>query len=257
MGNKPKIIHYCWFGGAALPEREQRCIESWKKYLGDYEFKLWDEHSFDFSKSNYARQAYEVGKFAYVSDYVRTVVLYEQGGTYLDTDMEVLEGFRETIESETNVLGFLTSRQIGAGVISLEPQHLLMKRFMEFYDRDFLSDGIMNVCDNTSVLTGFLRDWGLVMNRQSQQVGDIHIFAREYFYPKKLSEGNFVTTDDTVAIHHASGSWMSERQRRRGNNIFWIKVCRPVLCFIRAGVFKVLGEKRARRIEIRMRDKLR
>lgn len=257
MGNKPKIIHYCWFGGSPLPEKERHCLESWKKYLGDYEFKLWDEKSFDFSGSNYASQAYEARKFAYVSDFVRTVVLYEQGGTYLDTDMEVLDGFREMIESKTNLLGFLTSRQIGAGVISLEPRHPLMKRFMEFYNRDFFSDGVMNVCDNTSVLTGFLRDQGLVMNRQSQQVGDIHILAREFFYPKKLSEDKFAITDDTISIHHASGSWMSERQRRRGSNIFWIKVCRPVLCGLKTCFTKIVGEERTRRLEVWVRDKLR
>ena len=257
MTNKPKIIHYCWFGGAPLPEKERFCMESWKKYLCGYEFKLWNEESFDFSGSNYARQAYEAGKFAYVSDYVRTVVLYEQGGTYLDTDMEILDGFRERIESETNLLGFLTSRQIGAGVISLEPRHELMKRFMKYYERDFLSGGVMNVCDNTSVLTEFLRERGLVMNRQSQQLGNIHILAREFFYPKKLSEDRFAITEDTIAIHHASGSWMSERQRRRGSNIFWIKVCRPVLCGIKNCFMKIAGEERARRLEVWVRDKLR
>ena len=257
MENKPKIIHYCWFGGKPLPETETRCMESWKKYLPNYELKLWNEQNFDFSDATYARQAYEAGKFAFVSDYVRTVVLYEHGGTYLDTDMEVLPGFREMIESKENLLGFLTSRQIGGGVISLAPHHELMKRFMEFYDRDFLSNGVMNVCDNTSVLTGFLREQGLVMNRQSQQVGDIYVLSREYLYPKKLSDGRFETTEASVAIHHGSGSWMSERQRKRGSNILWIKVCRPILCTIKSCLIKVLGDDRARRLEVWTRDKLR
>ena len=36
----PKIIHYCWFGGKEKPEQVKNCIESWKKYLFDYQ--LWN-----------------------------------------------------------------------------------------------------------------------------------------------------------------------------------------------------------------------
>ena len=257
MSEKPKIIHYCWFGNHPLPDTETHCIESWKQHLDGYEFKCWDENNFDISGSRYARQAYEAGKFAYVSDYVRTMVLYNYGGTYLDADMEILPGFRELIESNKNIFGFITSRQIGAGVISLEPHHLLMKRFIEYYDRDFFSDGVMNVCDNTSILTEFLCDKGLCMNRESQQIGDICVFSREYFYPKKEPNGRFLLTDDTVAIHHGSGSWMSERQRRRGNSLLWIKVCRPLLCGIKSCFTKTIGRERTRRIEVWVRDKLR
>jgi mannosyltransferase OCH1-like enzyme len=54
----PKIIHYCWFGGAPLPEKERQCIESWRKYCPDYEIKLWNESNYDISQNEYIRQAY-------------------------------------------------------------------------------------------------------------------------------------------------------------------------------------------------------
>jgi len=257
MQNKPKIIHYCWFGPKKLPKIEQECIQSWKRYLPDYELKLWNETSFDLSHSVFATQAYEAKLYAYVSDYVRTEVLYKFGGTYLDTDMEILPGFKELIEANPNVLGFLTRRQIGAGVISLEPKHSLMKRFIDYYSRDFITGGTMNVCDNTSVLTEFLQEAGIVMNRQNQCVGDVNIFSREYFYPKKISETEFTIYPETVAIHKASGSWMSDRQRKRGANKFWINICRPILCGIKKTLATALGKERTRNLEIFVRNKLR
>ncbi len=87
----PKIIHYCWFGGNPLPQMAQRCIDSWKKYLPDYEIKQWDETNFDVNIIPYTRQAYEAKKYAFVSDYARFLILYQYGGLYFDTDVEVIK----------------------------------------------------------------------------------------------------------------------------------------------------------------------
>ena len=131
-----------------------------------------------------------------------------------------------------------------------------MKSFMKYYDRDFVKNGVMNVCDNTSVLTELLQQKGLKMNRCTQRVDDIVVFARDYFYPKKIADDNFEITENTVAIHHATGSWMSERQRRRGNSFFWIKICRPILCGIKCALRAMIGEENCRKIEISVRNKL-
>lgn len=82
----PKTIHYCWFGGNEMPPLVQKCIKSWKKHLPDYEFKLWDEKTFNINSSEWCKGAYANKKYAFVADYVRLVVLYENGGIYLDTD---------------------------------------------------------------------------------------------------------------------------------------------------------------------------
>ena len=76
----PKIIHYCWFGNKKIPQLETKCIATWKKVLPDYEFKLWNEESFNINSSTWCKGAYEVGKYAFVSDYVRLKVLYEYCG---------------------------------------------------------------------------------------------------------------------------------------------------------------------------------
>ncbi len=253
--NKPKIIHYCWFGNKELPDLEKKCVESWKKYLPDYKFMLWNEKTFDVHSSRYSEQAFDLKKYAYVSDYARTVVLYEYGGTYLDTDVEIKEGFRDLIESHENVLSFQTSRQIGTGIISLCPQTPLMSNFIKYYhQREFYSNGVIDYCDNTNVLTHFLLDSGLILNKQSQKVGDIDILSRDYFCPKKISEKEFKTTSNTVAIHYGTGSWMTDRQRKRGNNFFWIKVCRPILCKIRNILNRSLGYEKTRKFEKYIRN---
>lgn len=93
----PKKIHYCWFGRNPLPESAQKCIASWKKYLPDYEIIEWDEDNFDVNCIPYTTQAYEAKKYAFVSDYARFKILYEHGGLYFDTDVEVIRPLDDII----------------------------------------------------------------------------------------------------------------------------------------------------------------
>ena len=94
----PKIIHYCWFGGGAISPENRKCMESWKKYCPDYKIIEWNDQNFDISTNRYAQQAYEAKKYAFVSDYVRLAVLYEYGGIYLDTDVELVRPLDELLE---------------------------------------------------------------------------------------------------------------------------------------------------------------
>ena len=94
----PKKIQYCGFGGNPLPEFAKKCIESWRKFLPDYEIIEWNEQNYDVHKIPYISQAYNAKKFAFVSDYARFDILYEHGGLYFDTDVEVIKPFDELVE---------------------------------------------------------------------------------------------------------------------------------------------------------------
>ena len=94
----PKIIHYCWFGGNPLPELAVKCINSWKKYLPDYEIVEWNESNYDVRKIPYIAQAYDAKKYAFLSDYARFDILYQYGGIYFDTDVEVIKPLNEILE---------------------------------------------------------------------------------------------------------------------------------------------------------------
>ena len=86
----PKIIHYCWFGGKPLPKRTLKCLASWKKFCPDYEIIKWDETNFDVNCCSYVKEAYEAKRFAFVADVARLKAIVDNGGVYMDTDVEVL-----------------------------------------------------------------------------------------------------------------------------------------------------------------------
>ena len=101
----PKKIHYCWFGHNPLPESARKCIASWCKYLPDYEIIEWNEDNFDVYQIQYTAEAYQTKKYAFVSDYARFKILFEHGGLYFDTDVEVIRSF-DDIVSKGSFLGF-------------------------------------------------------------------------------------------------------------------------------------------------------
>ncbi len=254
----PKVIHYCWFGHGPIPEKEQKCIESWKKFFPDYEIKRWDETNFDVNQTNFSKQAYEKKKYAFVSDYARAKVLFQEGGLYFDTDVEVIKPFPKFLDG-SGFMGFERRHFVGTAVIAAEKENKVIKRLLDYYEQhDFLmEDGSMDNIANVSVLTDIMREFKLELGGLRQTVAGFEIFNREFFYPKKLSENDFRITEETCAIHRCSNSWMSERERKRGNSKLWINVGRPIFRTGRNALVKILGKERARKIEVKTRNKMR
>ena len=93
----PKIIHYCWFGGTEIPEADQKCMASWRKYCPDYTIMRWDESNYDYTKNQYMREAYEAKKWGFVPDFARLDIVYTYGGIYLDTDVEIIRNIDDLL----------------------------------------------------------------------------------------------------------------------------------------------------------------
>ncbi|MBQ2642669.1 MAG: glycosyl transferase [Eubacterium sp.] len=253
----PKIIHYCWFGQGPIPKKEQNCIDTWQKHFPDYEIKRWDESNFDFESCKFAKQAYDAKKYAFVSDYARAKILFEHGGLYMDTDVEVLKDFPQTDEPNGYV-GFERRHFVGTAVMASVPKNPIVKKLLDYYEtHDYIQkDGSFDNIANVSILTDILVENGLVLGGERQKAAGFEIFNREFFYPKKLSEDEFRIEDETCCIHRCSNSWMTERERKRGNSKVWIAVGRPVLRTSRKLILKIAGKEKTRDIEIKLRNKM-
>ena len=213
----PKIIHYCWFGSKELPELVKKCIATWHKHLPDYEFKLWNEETFDINSSEWCIGAYKEKKYAFVSDYVRLKVLYEYGGIYLDTDIKILKSFNSLLESH-GLLGFedIKGEVIASCIMGFEKEHSFIKECLEYYNQPFTLDIIKNNEANVIDITNRLRNYGLILGGMEQIVDDIKIYPREYFCPMDFW-GNWNQTKNTYCIHLFNGSWLPVREQKKLN----------------------------------------
>lgn len=210
----PKIIHFIWFGGGPLTPLAERCISSWRKFCPDYEIKRWDETNFDVSQNRYCREAYEAKKWAFASDYARLWVLVHEGGIYMDTDVELLrplDGFL----SEEALSGFESKTQIPTGLMACEESSPFFERLLRDYDdRAFVKrDGTYNLTTNVVYITEACLQEGLVLNGEKQTVAGFTLYPRDYFCPKDYKTKRIHLTENTFAIHHFDGSWLSPEVR--------------------------------------------
>ncbi len=212
----PKVIHYCWFGRGEMPKLAKICIESWKKYMPDYELYLWNEDSFDVNSNLFTKQAYESRKFAFVTDYVRLYALYHHGGIYMDTDVEVIKNMDYFLQFPA-FSGFEDEINIPTGLMASAKGGNWVKFLLSYYDdRPFIKeDGSMDTLTNTATIGRMTKEMGFVPNNKYQVIADeVHIFPKDYFCPKSQVTGKIEATENTFCIHHFSGSWMPLKKKR-------------------------------------------
>lgn len=207
----PKTIHYCWFGRGKKPELAERCIASWKKYCPDYEIIEWNEDNFDLGCNDYTRYCYENQKWAFLSDFVRLVVVAKYGGIYFDTDVELLKSPNDLLQYEA-FYGFENSSNVntglGFGAEANHPTILSMKARYEELEPKADGSYPMIVCPalNTEALLPF----GLVLNGQRQHIAGAEILPVDWFNPYDDPTGRLNKTRNTVSVHWYSKSWMSK-----------------------------------------------
>ena len=210
----PKVIHYCWFGHNSLPPLALKCIESWKKYLPDYEIKEWNEDNFDLDMFPYVREAYDNKKYAFVTDVVRLYVLYNYGGIYMDTDVEVVKPLDSFLHYHA-FSGFENEINVPTGIMASEMGGRWAKENLEYYNgRHFVKeDGSLDLTTNVSTITNYMIAKGLKQNNSLQDFpGLIILFPKDYFCPKSYVDGRIYLTSNTVTIHHFAGSWKSSKE---------------------------------------------
>ena len=211
----PKVIHYCWFGRNTLPKLAEKCIESWKKYLPDYEIKEWNEDNFDLNLYPYAREAYDNKKYAFVTDVVRLYALYHEGGIYMDTDVEVISSYDPFLH-HVAFSGFESGTEVPTGVMASEKGGQWAKMNLDYYkDRHFVKEnGEFDTTTNVAIITNFMLPYGLVQNNTYQDFpGFVTFYPTDYFCPIDHVGQVMRKTSNTVCIHYYAGSWVSPKTR--------------------------------------------
>lgn len=213
-----KKIHYCWFGGAEKSELIKKCIASWEKYFPDFEIIEWNESNFNVNRNLYTTQAYEAKKYAYVSDVARFVVLYEQGGLYFDTDVEVIKPFGPLLEEEA-FSALETEKYIAPGLVMWckKAGNPIIKEGLDYYDSTSYLDESGNKIPGTvcSIFTDIMRKHGFKDGNSLKRIDGFVIYPIDYFCPFDDATGKLTKTKNTYAIHWYAKSWMPAKTVRR------------------------------------------
>lgn len=212
----PKIIHYCWMSGETFPTDIQKCLDSWKKKLPDYQIILWNAKTFDLNTSIWVKEAYKAKKYAFCADYIRLYALYNYGGIYLDSDVEVLKSYDELLELPY-FIGFESKLYFEAATIGSEKNNPFIKKILDYYEnRHFINEnGEQNITIMPKVMMEIIKDkWEIkLINSLSEfdySKNVINVFNYDWFSPIDSTGKRYVLrlTNNTYSIHHFASAWV-------------------------------------------------
>ena len=231
----PKKIHYIWVGNNPKSSLIEECIATWKNKLPDYEIIEWNENNFNVHENKYIEQAYQAKKWAFVSDYIRARVIYEQGGIYLDTDVRVLKKLDPLLNNRA-FIGFENNDYLSAAIFGAEMNHPFMKDILNYYNnRDFTFDKNDQMAGVNSIsVTDILKEnYGLKAGNKEQVLKDrIHVYPDGFLCnPSKNS----------YSIHLFTGTWIDGKQSLKQRIVTDLK--RRISSPKQAGIYQKLIRK--------------
>ena len=241
----PKIIHLCWLSGDPYPSKIAKCLSTRKKYLPDYQVMLWDTKRFDLESSIWVKQAFEKRKYAFAADYIRFYALYNFGGIYLDSDVEVLKSFDDLLDLPY-FIGAEKAQTPEAAIIGAEKGCDWIKQCLDYYDnRSFVkTNGDLDIRKLPEIMVEqisklkpirILSVQDSLYIRKMDMQSEFLEFNDVFFSPKVFDSRLVEITSYTYAIHHYQNSWFSPKAKTYYR--------------IRAYFVKCLGIRTVRKIE--------
>lgn len=206
----PKIVHYCWFGPKKKPKSVIRNIATWKRYFPNYKIIEWNEKNFDINQSDYVRKAYKEKKWAFVSDYVRMKALYQYGGVYFDTDVEVVKQFPKKLFELDCFTGFESgSLLVSPGLVfACNRQNQIIKGILTLYSKENFQFKPISKMETINIrITQLLQERGLKRIDCLQRISGVTVFPSDYFCGYDPNERKIVISENTLSVHHYAASW--------------------------------------------------
>lgn len=201
----PKKLHYCWFGPNPKSKVFEECFLSWKKYCSDFEIIEWNENNTKNITCTFFKNAIRKKKYAFAADYIRTKVLFEQGGIYLDTDMLLLKPINDLLKFDF-FTGEEVKGRVAYGFYGAKPQNHFLKKMLQFYENNYFNSF------SPPVITHTFSELLKVENLKENEI----IFSSEVFYPLpyELKNEDFKRYVSTIsyAVHLWDHSWKIEKK---------------------------------------------
>lgn len=208
----PKKIYYVWFGPKEIPLQLKEYIEGWKKMNPDYSIYCINESNFDVDKYDFTKKAYKDKKWAFVSDYARLKIIYEKGGFYLDTDVQLLKNLNQ-LEKYPSVWALEDSDAINSGlIIGSEAKNENIKNIISIYDSIDYSKTEEKDLITVPIVTNYFLQKGFKIKNKKQILKDgTLILPTDYFAPFHFWGGGHITKR-TIGIHKYAASWTDHKK---------------------------------------------
>lgn len=219
----PKKIHYCWFGEKPIPKNLKRYIRSWSEYCPNYEIILWNESNFDIKSHPFVREAYDAKAWAFVSDYARLKVIYDEGGIYLDTDVELLKTLDSLLDNECYIGIQQNGNRCNTGLgFGAEAHNPVVKEMLRIYDNTVFDDKCRLKFECPKLNTQVIELLGEYNLEEVTYLDNITVYPSRYLDPISTGKTENLLCEDSISIHHYCASWAGWREQFKRSIVTFI-----------------------------------
>lgn len=209
----PKIVHYCWLSGDPYPDIIKKCLDSWHEKLPGYEFILWDKNRFSMENCIWVKQAYDKQKYAFAADYIRLYALYNYGGIYLDTDVEIMRSLNDLLDLPY-FIGFDSQNMLEAAIIGAPKGTKWIYDCLTYYnDKTFIkANNELALTTLPCIMREQIEKTKKIQSLDNLKFNDendcLFVFPFDFFCCKRHDNGRVLVTDRTYSVHHFAMSWL-------------------------------------------------
>ena len=259
----PKIIHYSWFSGEPMPDAYVQMMDTWRKHLPDYEFKLWDADALKKVNILFANEAVSARKWAFAADVIRCYAVYHYGGIWLDGDIVLYKSFdpylncrmfigKENSEEFQNDGSCTHMNRLGSHCFGAEKGHPFLKDCVDYYEnrhfirseKETLPQGLrydMRLLPSIHALLATKYGYkGSLLDSDMEEIlqEDIHVYPAYLFDAPK-----YHTIDEVVCIHNCLHSWAPSHEKKSGILMYEKPRKKNFFYYIFTTLNRILGRK--------------
>lgn len=221
-----KTINTFWFSDDPIPDSYKRCIDSWQKYCPDYDIKIWNRKNYDCEQNSFMRKALSCKKWAFVSDYARVDVLYQNGGIYMDMDVEVVKSL-DPLLGNTAFFSFDMHNDIGLEIFGTQKRNPLLLKIIDKYKISEFDPERMVEMAQPSFIRNIVCEFGVRLDGNMQCIDEMIFAPRSYFNPQDAVIYEYAAMDEeTYTIHRSNTAWtdqvMKETAREKAKKLWKI-----------------------------------
>ena len=208
----PNIIHYAWLSENPKTDFVKNCIASWKKYSPNWLIIQWTIENILPFDNEFIEEAFKLQKYAFVADYIRVYALYNYGGVYIDSDVEL----KNSLTPFLNHTFFISQTRgkwlhVAPDCYGAVKGHPILKEMLDFYRSHPFKDNNGNL-DETWVGIRFSQMIKKLYNIEFHNKitspvllpNNGSIYPTYYFELEKYGKINY-------ANHYCTGSWVGQK----------------------------------------------
>lgn len=207
----PKIIHQVWIGGN-MPLREQEMCNQVKQFAleNNWQYFLWTEDNINqLTEFKNIHEFNSTPNNGQKSDIIRSQILYQYGGVYLDTDFVLLKMFDELLDLDFFCgVAYDEFPSLFNGLIGTTPGNILIADMLNLDIGVGYSDG-MDIINTTGPYFITRKVF-----KHIETFTNMLVLPVSFFYPfpntdiNKRPDYKVYVQPETIACHVWSGSWM-------------------------------------------------